>query len=469
MFCAIAALEHQALVAPVGRHEADAAAGRGGRDAGRPRPSGKATVAAQSPAACRRATPSRVATPEPSSPASPTISPGRASKRHVAQVARRPARPATTTLAAVSRRRRSGRARRCAAGTAPPGDADHRLTTCGMVSRRAVAVMTTRAVAHHRDPVGDREHLLEPVRDVEDRDAVGATARAGRRTGARSPRSLSAEFGSSRISTRGRSSSTRQSSTSCRSPMPQAADDGVRVGTSGRSRRSIGRALRSHRGAIDQPEARRLAVGEQVGQHRAVREEAQLLVDDADAGARASARRRRARTARRRAGSSPRVGRTAPARIFISVDLPAPFSPTTAWTVPATTSRSTPASAWIAAVALAQIGHGDRRTASAAADPLGHDGRRRPIATCDSFAIGSMLRRPVGDHAVDQRLVVLARLRPASAASASSSANVSGGRPNGSCDAVGGDDLGAGIEEAAGRQVDLGLPRIASTSILTGR
>ena len=31
----------------------------------------------------------------------------------------------------------------------------------------------------------------------------------------------------------------------------------------------------------------------------------------------------------------------------MSVDLPAPFSPTTAWTVPAATTRSTPARAWI--------------------------------------------------------------------------------------------------------------------------
>src|ERR1700738_943604 len=35
----------------------------------------------------------------------------------------------------------------------------------------------------------------------------------------------------------------------------------------------------------------------------------------------------------------------APARIFISVDLPAPFSPTSAWTSPARTSNVTPSSA----------------------------------------------------------------------------------------------------------------------------
>jgi len=36
---------------------------------------------------------------------------------------------------------------------------------------------------------------------------------------------------------------------------------------------------------------------------------------------------------------SPPSGRTAPARAFISVDLPAPFSPTTARMVPGSTAR----------------------------------------------------------------------------------------------------------------------------------
>ena len=36
------------------------------------------------------------------------------------------------------------------------------------------------------------------------------------------------------------------------------------------------------------------------------------------------------------------VGRWAPYSVFISVDLPAPFSPTMAWIVPARTLRLTP-------------------------------------------------------------------------------------------------------------------------------
>src|SRR3954447_4445891 len=42
----------------------------------------------------------------------------------------------------------------------------------------------------------------------------------------------------------------------------------------------------------------------------------------------------------------PRSAVSAPETILISVDLPAPFSPTIAWTSPARSSRSTPRSAW---------------------------------------------------------------------------------------------------------------------------
>src|SRR5262245_9196213 len=65
-------------------------------------------------------------------------------------------------------------------------------------------------------------------------------------------------------------------------------------------------------------------------------------------------------TPRRRASSGPRgaygrpssaiapaSGRTAPLSTFISVDLPAPFSPTRAWTSPGKSSRSTPRSACV--------------------------------------------------------------------------------------------------------------------------
>src|SRR5260221_11805029 len=45
---------------------------------------------------------------------------------------------------------------------------------------------------------------------------------------------------------------------------------------------------------------------------------------------------------------TPRSGRWTPPRMRISVDLPAPFSPTAAWISPNATSKSTPSSATVA-------------------------------------------------------------------------------------------------------------------------
>ena len=45
---------------------------------------------------------------------------------------------------------------------------------------------------------------------------------------------------------------------------------------------------------------------------------------------------------------SPEVGATTPERIFIRVDLPAPFSPKSVVTLPRWMSKLTPLSAWIA-------------------------------------------------------------------------------------------------------------------------
>ena len=60
------------------------------------------------------------------------------------------------------------------------------------------------------------------------------------------------------------------------------------------------------------------------------------------------ARRRRARPARPPPRASPPDGRTSPQAIFTSVDLPAPFGPSSPTSSPGWTSRSTPASATVA-------------------------------------------------------------------------------------------------------------------------
>ena len=229
-----------------------------------------------------------------------------------------------------------------------------------------------------------------------------------------------------------------------------------------------GRAL--HRPGRDEAEAGRLAVGEQVGEHRALREEAQLLVDDADAEPpRASAGDVERRPARRRARSCRLSGRTAPARIFISVDLPAPFSPTTAWIGAGSTSRSMPAEGDDAAVRL-------RRPATAIAGRGAVNGvaQPRPAAHARSTVTPTRPRsaRPSSASRRSRRRRAAGSTRgplPAMRRARCSSSNVSGGRPNGSIDAVGGHDLRAGIEEAAGSTGRRRVPRMASASILTGR
>ena len=82
-----------------------------------------------------------------------------------------------------------------------------------------------------------------------------------------------------------------------------------------------------------------LLIADVVG-HREVGDQRQLLEDAGDAG---GVRRRRRCERNRLAPSSsmrPSSGATTPAMILISVDLPAPFSPSTAWMRPASTGEA---------------------------------------------------------------------------------------------------------------------------------
>ncbi len=73
----------------------------------------------------------------------------------------------------------------------------------------------------------------------------------------------------------------------------------------------------------------------------------------------------------------PEVGATTPDRIFISVDLPAPFSPNSVVTLPRWMSKFTPRSAWVLpydltmsrAASTASAGTGAARTAALTARP----------------------------------------------------------------------------------------------------
>ena len=90
--------------------------------------------------------------------------------------------------------------------------------------------------------------------------------------------------------------------------------------------------------------AGRLRAERQVVGDREVGQEAQLLVDDADAKV---VRVGRSADLDRLAPELDRAGRrrVIAGEVFRSVDLPAPFSPRSPWIVPASTSRSTSSSA----------------------------------------------------------------------------------------------------------------------------
>ena len=137
-----------------------------------------------------------------------------------------------------------------------------------------------------------------------------------------------------------------------------------------------------HGARRDQPAAARLAVDEQIGQHRALGEQAELLVDDADAVLAGGVRRVDRRPAAPSSTIAPLSGRTTPASTFISVDLPAPFSPTTAWMVPRSTSRFMSVERHHAAVALGEVADGDQRRRSGHGVPKRLQARPERSGTC---------------------------------------------------------------------------------------
>ena len=131
-------------------------------------------------------------------------------------------------------------------------------------------------------------------------------------------------------------------------------------------------------GAVDQPEALRRVGERDVVGDREVGDQRQLLEDADDAGAgglRAGSRRRPARPARR---ISPVSGRSTPEMILISVDLPAPFSPRTAWMVPRRQAKSTPSSARMPAKCFeTPVSWTWGSSLAMAGSPAAREGRRR--------------------------------------------------------------------------------------------
>ena len=185
------------------------------------------------------------------------------------------------------------------------------------------------AVAHHRDAVGDQQRLLQRVADEDDRDAALLQ-----------PLDEREEL----VLLLGRQRRRRL-----------VEDDHLRIVVH-RARDLdhlllAGAEARDHRGRIDVEVQRlqELLAGDVdaaqpveallVGQVDVLRDgqrrhQAGLLVDHRDAALQRLRRRCRARPSRRRSRSRRRSAATTPAIILVSVDLPAPFSPSSACTSP---------------------------------------------------------------------------------------------------------------------------------------
>ena len=152
------------------------------------------------------------------------------------------------------------------------------------VSSAIGAVTHVAAVAQHRDPVGERHHLVDAVRDVDDRRRRrAASCRMIRKSRAHSAGD-SAEVGSSMIRMRASSDSALAISTSCCSPMRRPADPRLRVELDAEpveQRAARPRPSRGGRGSArpisgSRPRKMLAATLE-------LRDEVQLLVDDGDA------------------------------------------------------------------------------------------------------------------------------------------------------------------------------------------
>ena len=142
--------------------------------------------------------------------------------------------------------------------------------------------------------------------------------------------SVRLEVGSSMMTSRAFSDSALAISTSCICASDSSAT-GVSAAEIHAQPVEDRRAPRMQRRAVDQPQraaAQRLAADEDIGGHIEIVEQVEFLVNEGDAGADRIGDGQRGTRSRRRGGCCPDVGAMTPPRIFIRVDLPAPFSPT---------------------------------------------------------------------------------------------------------------------------------------------
>ena len=202
------------------------------------------------------------------------------------------------------------------------------------------------AEPQHRDPVRDREDVVQVVRDEHDGEPLLGEARRRARAPARSARRRAR-----RSARRGSRAASSTSPRARRRPTGAGRRRGSRPagGSSGSSSRRGSSSSRPSSPPSPAPSAAgtvvRLAAEVHVLDDVEVVAEREVLVDDLDPELGGVLRPVDRGPACRRRGSRRSSGEWIPATHLISVDLPAPLSPTSAITSPARTSKSTSVSA----------------------------------------------------------------------------------------------------------------------------
>ena len=308
-----------------------------GRRSRRPVPASRISPAS------RRSIPNRTRAtsvrPAPTRPAKPTISPARTEKLTSWKTPTR-VRPLTSSRTSPTGRLDLGEQR--------DGAADHVPDEVGRRQLRRRRGDDVAAVAEDRRPVAQLEDLVEAVADEQHRDAAVAQAAddreqavdlVRRQRGGRLVEDQDAGLDRQRLG------DLDQLLVGHRQAADRRRDVELDVEL---LEQRLGAA--AHRAPVDRPEARRRRVADE-----------HVLGDASGRGTGAAPGGRRRSRARGRGpgpwitvGSPssrmvPLSGWWTPARILTSVLLPAPFSPTSAWTSPARRSSDTSSSAWVAA------------------------------------------------------------------------------------------------------------------------
>ena len=203
---------------------------------------------------------------------------------------------------------------------------DHQRDEIGFVGLADPARADQRAVAQDRDAIAEFEHLLEPVADIDDRDAVGlqpADQLEQRR------RFLAREIGGRLV----------EDQELRAAPLRARGGDELLLADGERRQQRAGRQVEAevveqllriahHALVVEQTAAHLFVAEEDVGRNREVRAEHHFLMDRVDAEADRFVRIGQRDRLRRASRLSPELRGWTPVRSLISVDLPAPFSPT---------------------------------------------------------------------------------------------------------------------------------------------